>query len=416
MGVVDQEGTGMGKVLWMINHYAGLPSEPRGTRHYWLSRGLQEQGWDVRIIRSGPADSRWTWRPSIQDVGGVEVTTLPGPSERVRGAARLRSWAAFAGAIQVPEATRHLPRPDVVVGSSVHLGAAWGARRLARRHRAQFVFEVRDLWPETLIALGVLKRSSAPARAMFRLERSLARSASLIVSPLSGVGEYMEHSHGIPLEHFVWISNGVRLVGQSEYPQFGGEQLRLQYFGSLGPANDVSTILDAVALANGSLPEPCLLQVIGRGPYRERLIAQVAADPGLRENVAFPDPVPSSRVPEAMGWGNAVVIQVPDMPELYRYGISQNKLFEYLASAHWLIMGSKVDRNPAADAPGAVFCEPDARAIGEGIVRSAQLSAQERMARSKGNLDLVRQRYEYFTLAGQLDSALTKRLESGSGA
>ena len=252
----------------MVNHYAGVPRDPTGTRHYWLSKGLQDLGWDVRLIRSGPTPTGRPWQPYVEDIDGVEVTTLPGPQTQVRGVTRLRSWAAFTGWLQYPRSTGHLPRPDVVLGSTVHLGAAWAAHRLARRHNAPFVFEVRDLWPETLIALGALKRNSAPAHAMLRMERSLARSAALVVSPLSGVGEYMLHRHGIPKDRFLWVSNGVNMENYSDMPPPPETGLRIQYFGAIGTANDVAAIVDAVGLANEDLDEPVQLQVRGSGPSR----------------------------------------------------------------------------------------------------------------------------------------------------
>lgn len=400
----------MGHVLWIVNHYAGLPSEPGGTRHYWLGRGLQRLGWDVRIIRSGAVPSRRPWEPHTEVVDGVEVTTISGPPTSVRGLTRVRSWAEFSGWALAPSVTKHLPRPDLVLGSAVHLGAAWAARTLARRHGVPFVFEVRDLWPETLIAMGALNRGSLLARTMLKVEGTLARSSSLIVSPLPGVGEYMAERHGIPKSRFVWVSNGVQLSERLIEPPSDEGRLRLQYFGAVGPANCVGDIIGAVRQADGRQKDVCELQIIGRGPERDRLMGLVAADPRLAELVAFPAPVASQRLPELMRWGNSVILQVPDRTALYRYGISPNKLFDYLASRRWIVMGAHVRENPAAEAPGAMICGPTVDSLADAILQSAQLDPRERLRLANKNFELVREKYDYPVLAQKLDVSLQRSL------
>jgi glycosyltransferase involved in cell wall biosynthesis len=397
-------------VLWIINHYAALPLEPGGTRHYWLARGLQDLGWDVRLIRCGPqAQSHRS--PDIEDVDGLEVTTIHGPPSLARGARRVAGWAEFAALLQGRRMTGHLPTPDTVLGSTVHLGAAWAARRLANRHDANFVFEVRDLWPETLIAMGALKRRSLPAQAMLRLEGSLARSAQLVVSPLSGVGRYMSSQHGIPLSRFLWVSNGVNVSKYNDVPPPASGPLKLQYFGSIGTANDVGLIVDGVTRANQLLDEPVQLQIRGNGPGLEVLAERVERDRDLQRMVIFESPVPSTRVPDAMGWGNAVVLAVRDLPELYKYGISMNKLFDYLASGRWIIMASGSLDNPIAVAPGLTVCDPSAESLGAAISTVASMDPARRDALASGNAELARTEFDYGALAARLNCRLKASAE-----
>lgn len=397
----------MGHVLWLVNHYAALPSEPGGTRHYWLSKGLQNLGWDVRMIRSGSTHSpHRPWSPQVEVVDGIQVTTIPGPPLTARGLTRVRSWAEFSAWVQAPPATKHLPKPDLVIGSTVHLGAAWAARNLAERHGAPFVLEVRDLWPETLVAMGALKRRSGVARAMLRVEGTLAGSAALIVSPLSGAGEYMSERHGIPPERFVWVSNGVNSEQYAATPPPPQSGLRLQYFGAVGTANDVTSIIDSVEQANRLLPEPVHLQVFGIGPNRDTLMKRVAASPVLAPVVGFPAPVPSHEVPKAMAWGNALVLTVRHLPGLYRYGISMNKLFDYLASGRWILMGSDVQENPIADAPGLSLCEPSVEGLTSAIVRAARMDPRARARIARGNIAIAQDRFDYRVLARVLGSSL----------
>jgi glycosyltransferase involved in cell wall biosynthesis len=397
----------MGHVLWMINHYASLPEESGGTRHFWLSKGLQQLGWDVRLVRSAPA-GQGTHRSRLDVIDGLQVTSVHGSAAQTRGIARVAGWGVFTALLQYPGTTAHLPRPDVVLGSSVHLGASWVARRLARRHGADFVFEVRDLWPETLIAMGALKRTSVLATMMLRLERSLARSAALVVSPLSGVGGYMHERHGVPSERFVWIPNGVHTENYRATPDPAPGPLRLQYFGAVGRANHVDILVDAVARANATLDQPVQLQICGAGPLLPALESRVAADARLASAITFLPPVPAKEVAERMAWGNGLVMVVGDLPELYRYGISMNKLFDYLAGGRWIIMGTPCTDNPIGRAPGLTTVAPTVESLSSAIVDVARMSPLERDRRAAGNLTLAKDRFDYSVLAAQLSDALSK--------
>ncbi len=389
----------------MLNHYASLPDEAGGTRHYWLSRNMQDLGWQTHIIRATPAGRVTSPKPHVTAFEGVGVTSLGLSRGKLDATGRIASWAAFTALTQVPISTAHLPTPQFVLGSSVHLGASWAARRLARRHRARFILEVRDLWPETLIALGRIKRDSAIARSMLGLERSLARSADLVVSPLPAAQQYMADFHGIPARRCLWLPNGVDMATKSRYPLPRSQTLRIQYLGSLGLSNDVATILDAVRLANAE-QRVCELQIIGYGTHKQSLQLRVRQDPELRDVVTIVDPVASEDVPAVMAWANAAIIQVLDRPALYRYGFSANKCFEYLASGRWIIMGADVPLNPVAGAPGAVVAAPDARALAEAIVASARTPQDERNRRAWANIEFARQRYDFAVTARTLSEAL----------
>lgn len=402
----------MGKTLWIVNHYAKLPSEPGGTRHYWLGQGLQRLGWDVRLIRCHSTHASRPWVPEVVDVDGLEVTNLVGPPSSSRGLKRIRGWTEFSALVLTPTVTRHLPKPDLVVGSTVHLGAAWAARALARRHETPFVFEVRDLWPETLIATGALKHGSTAARMMLKLEGTLAHSASLIVSPLAGVGQYMSETHGIPADRFVWVSNGVNFDYYRNVPPPSQGGLKLQYFGSIGRTNGVGSILDSVREANRSLEESAQLQLIGFGPDRDPLMRRVTSDPQLAPLVSFPPAVPSEEVSKAMAWGNALILSVRDLPNLYRYGISMNKLFDYLASGRWIVMDYASEWNPIADAPALSQSGRGRESMASAIIKLAQLDPRERDRAAQANRVLAENRFEYAVLAGELATHLDKAVSN----
>ena len=234
--------------VWILNHYAQEPTGAGGTRHFSLARHLPAHGWTASIIAASVEIN--TGRQRLQsgesfrldEYAEVPFLWVQTPEHQGNGGGRLINMVSYSMRALLPKVTRPLARPDVVVGSSVHPLAAWTGAQLARRHRVPFVFEVRDLWPQTLIDLGKLKPRGLTARAMRGLELWLYRRASRIVTLLPHAARYMVPL-GIPESKIVWIPNGVEL---DDFPQppaaTDGQTFSLMYFGAHGQANGLDCV------------------------------------------------------------------------------------------------------------------------------------------------------------------------------
>lgn len=188
--------------IWILNHYASAPDRPTGTRHYEFGRALAAQGHEVTIFASGFSHfSRQEERLSrtglmrVENIDGIRfvwVRTISYKRNDYRRALNMLSYSMV-----VPLAQRRLSRPDVIVGSSVHLGAAAAACLISYARRVPFVFEVRDLWPQTLIDMGALREHGLVARVLRGAELFLYRRARLVISLLPGAADYIV-GRGIP--------------------------------------------------------------------------------------------------------------------------------------------------------------------------------------------------------------------------
>ena len=204
-------------VVWIVNHYAQAPSGPGGTRHHSLARHLLVHGWQPLIIAGSCEHNTGRQRLNpgehqrFERCDGVDFLWLRVPGEpSIGGWRRFASMLMFAFTLLRPTATRGLPRPDVVIGSTVHPFAAWAACLLARRHCVDFVFEVRDLWPRTLVAMGAIRPGGLLDRGLGRLECWLAHCAARIVVLMPGGIEYYQ-ALGIPPSRPAWLPNGAEL-------------------------------------------------------------------------------------------------------------------------------------------------------------------------------------------------------------
>ncbi len=404
------------KQVWILNHYAQEPGGAGGTRHYSLARHLLAHGWAATVVaasvelNTGRQRLDAGERRRLANFDGVPFLWVRTPQYEGNGGARMKNMLAFALEVLRPVTTRGLLPPDTVIGSSVHPFAAWAGAILARRCRVPFIFEVRDLWPQTLIDMGRLKPGSVVARVLGVLEKWLYRRADRIVVLLPRAAEYIVPL-GVPPEKIVWIPNGVELEGYPEPAQpTPGVGFTLMYFGAHGQANGLDCVLKAMAeVGKMTGLQGVRLRMIGDGPLKPGLMA-MARDLGIR-NVDFEPPVPKARIPSLAAEADAFVLTVRDLPGLYRFGISMNKLFDYLAAARPIIMASSAVNDPVADGGAGITVPPeDSHALAAAIARLATMPADHRAAMGRAGRAYVEKNHGFDMLAGRLAACLDQAL------
>lgn len=402
------------KNVWILNHYAVKPGAPGGTRHYSLAKNLLVYGWNASIVAasvehlSGQQQLRLGKNVRLENCEGVPFLWLRTPAYRGNSGGRLRNMLSYAFRAWLPATTLDLPKPDTVIGSSVHPFAAVAGALLARRFRVPFVFEVRDLWPQTLIDLGRITDRGFVARMMRCLERWLYRRADRIVTLLPRAVDYITQLE-IPASKVVWIPNGVDL---SSFPDPGppyevkGRLFTLMYFGAHGQANGLDNILHAMKLLQDApANQQVRLRMIGDGPVK-RALQNLAGQLNLT-NVSFEEPVTKSDIPALAVQADAFVISVLDKPNLYRYGMSMNKLFDYLAGRRPIVMASAAVNDPVRDAGAGITVPPgDPVALAGAIRRMVELPLSERMLMGAAGRRYVEQNNDFKMLAGKLAATL----------
>ncbi|MCB0978599.1 MAG: glycosyltransferase family 4 protein [Acidimicrobiales bacterium] len=326
--------------LYWANQYAVSPDQPGGTRHYDFAKELQQRGHDVSLIasdinlstrqysrRSGPTDLR----AHPERIGGVKFTWLTAGSYRGNNWRRVASMVVFGLAT-----TRHLLRVEkdartVFIGSSPHLFAALGAWLAAKLRRVPFVFEVRDLWPESYSEVS--GRETGPEVTLLRLIADLLyrRSDAIIVLADSNVDRICER--GVPRSRITLVPNGVDLHGFENADE--GVDLSqpgvftFVYAGAHGPANDLATVVEAAAELKKRSRDDIGVVLLGDGACKEDLIEQ-ANSLGL-ENIRFVDPVPKSGIASTLRSADAGLMVLAAV-DLFTYGVSPNKLFDYMGA------------------------------------------------------------------------------------
>ena len=401
------------KNVWILNHYAQEPSGAGGTRHFHLAEHLQAYGWHATIIaasvehQSGHQRLEPNEKKRCDYFKGVPFLWVRTPEYQGNGGGRMRNMLAYTWAVLQRSTTAKLPRPDVVIGSSVHPFAAVAGALLSRRYKVPFIFEVRDLWPQTLVDMGRLQEDSFMTWALRKLELWLYRRAARTVVLLPRAWEYITPL-GIPKERVVWIPNGVdlSLFPRSTVADTAKDHFTLMYFGAHGQANGLDNVLHAMKhVQEQSNGRNIHLRMIGDGPLKPSLVEQ-ASEMGLT-NVSFEPPVAKSQIPALAAQADAFVIAVLNLPGLYRYGISMNKLFDYLAAEQPILIASNGANNPVEDAQAGLTVPPgQPQALAEAIVKIANTPLPERQRMGRAGREYVEQNHGFEQLAGRLAAVL----------
>ena len=412
--------------VWIFNHYAVGPGVPGGTRHYDIGRELVKLGWQVTVFSAAyPRQQRQPTRSQPVEVGGnsgstevhdgVSFIRVPALQHGDTYAMRVLSMLSYMlGAIRV---TKGLATPDVIVGSSVHPFAAWIAWRLARKTGCRYVFEIRDLWPETIIELGGVSRHHPFIMLLSRIERVLVRNADKVVTLLPNAYTYLAR-FGIPEDKVAVVPNGIDVSRlddiDRQLPSYIDMELnRLQgafivaYAGAHGLANRLDTVIDAAAICSAGGETGIEFLLVGDGPDKPRL--RQRAEELQLENVTFAGRVDKELVLSLLARCNAGVIALTKTA-LYEYGISPNKLFDYMLAGLPVVMAGDAPNNPVSNGTGGIVVPyDDADGMAKALV---DLAADRDKAREMGlrGRQYVTRNHSSAHLASLMERALLEAL------
>ncbi len=204
----------MTRVLYVSQYFVSA-DQPGGIRHWQHTRALARAGYDVTVVtsyvqhkeRTIPEEYRGKRivRSHEDGIDVIRTYATPGYGRDMRS--RMSNYATFA--LWSAVAQLRIKRPDVVVASSPPLPAAAAAAAFARIRGSRFLLEVRDLWPDSIIPMGVVKDGRIIAAAR-KMEHFAYRRADHIVAVTEGIRDGIT-AQGIPADRVSLITNGIDL-------------------------------------------------------------------------------------------------------------------------------------------------------------------------------------------------------------
>lgn len=399
--------------IWLINHYAVTPEQAGGTRHYDLARALIARGHDVTVIASSFhyaafAETK-TYAPGqtllAETVNGVRFVWIKTAPYRGNGLGRVRSMLEFTWKLRKLRRAG-LPKPEVIVGSSVHLFAVYGAYRLAKTFNVPFVMEVRDIWPRTLVDMGV-SRWHPFVLLLGLLEPFLYRRAVRIITLLPRAAEHIT-AFGVAEAKIRWVSNGVdlsRFALASPSHRLDASKFNVLYAGTMGTANNLEPLMDA---ASRLAEHPQIrITLVGSGP----LGAALAARAGTLGNVAVLDAVPKEAVAPLLAEADVLFVGLKELP-LYRFGMSMNKVFDYMAAGRPVVFAANVPENPVESAgSGLIVPSDDPAEIANAMLTLYNYTPPERENMAQKGVAYVRTHFGMDVIAAAFETVLKEAID-----
>jgi glycosyltransferase involved in cell wall biosynthesis len=376
----------------LIHPYAG--SERHGMHHrpYYLAKEWSKLGHQVTIISASYSHLRRE-QPTVhqtiteEEMEGIHYIWLK--TNQYEGNGLKRVWHMLKFALLLIWFSKRISmmvKPGVVIASSPHPFSIFGAKKIARYSGAKLAFEVRDLWPLTLIELGK-KHSWHPFIVFMQFAENYAyRVSDYVVSLLPEAHRYMT-KHGMAREKFYYLPNGIMEEEWSQEPETlpleTEELLRklkndgkflIGYAGAHGLANSLEHVLEAALLLR---EESVAFVLIGDGPEKGKL-QQIARERGLN-NVWFLTPIPKKKIPSFLEQMDALYVGLKHEP-VFRYGISMNKLFDYMMAAKPILFSVDAGKDLIAEYECGLSILPEnAEAIAYAVREVKSLSEEDRI-------------------------------------
>jgi len=406
--------------ILLINHYAGSPDMGMEYRPYYMAREWIKLGHNVTIVAASFSHLR-SKQPHItsslqeEDIDGIRYIWLKTPSYSGNGLGRVRNMLCFIWKLYryLPRITKNL-RPKAVIASSTYPLDIFPAYRLAKRFDAKLIFEVHDLWPLSPMELGQMSPHHPFIWVMQRGEDFACKHADRIISILPLANRHLE-TRGMAFEKFVHVPNGINVkewqTENTELPlehkvflkEHQGSFL-VGYAGSHGLANALDYLVDAAAMLKN---ENIKIVLVGQGPEKNNLIKK--ANNLKIDNVFFLPSIPKQSIPLWLGQMDCHFIGLKKCT-LFKYGISPNKLIDYMMSGRSIINAIEAGNDPVKEAEcGFSVRAENPEVIAAAILKMYNMPAEERYSLGVKGKQYVMEHHTYPALAASFLRAMEER-------
>ncbi|MCK5846071.1 MAG: glycosyltransferase family 4 protein [Bacteroidales bacterium] len=329
--------------ILLINHYAGTLELGMEFRPYYLAKEWVSMGHNVTIIAASFSHLR-RQNPEVisgfqeEMIDGIRYVWIKTPTYEGNGLGRIKNMFFFLkGLSSKVKYLANTYKPDVVIASSTYPNDNYFARKISKIANAKYIWEVNDLWPLSPMELGGMSRFHPFIMFLKRGELFAYKNIDAAVSLLPNTEEYMK-SQGLGNNKWHYIPNGIVVEDwQNKVEVSKGysdvfDKLHSQgktiigYTGGHAISNSLNTIIDAAKMMEDS-HKSIHFVFIGDGQEKQNLIKQAA---GLN-NITFLAPVSKGQIPSILELMDILIITW-NKSAIYRFGISPNKIFDYMMS------------------------------------------------------------------------------------
>ena len=304
--------------------------------------------------------------------------------------------------------------PDVVIASSTYPLDSYPAYKLAKMTGAKFAFELHDLWPLSPMELGGMSKWHPFIMLMQRGEDFWCRHADKVISILPKTEAYLK-TRGLKDGKFCYIPNGIVLADYDNVLPLKPDYLEqlnnlhkqgkflVGFAGAHGIANALNILLYA---ANKLKNTKAYFVLVGQGQEKENLMA-LAQKLGL-DNVLFLPSIPKKMVPAFLAQMDVLYIGLQNQ-KLFRFGISPNKLMDYMMAGKPVLHSVTAGNDLVQEAHcGISVPAEDVDAVAEAVKKLMLMNEAELSALGANGKEYVTKHHDYKILAEKFIEWLEK--------
>lgn len=408
--------------ILLINHYAGSDKHGMEFRPFYMAREWVKNGNEVTIVAADYSHLR-KYNPEIADdftveiIEGVRYVWIKTPKYSGNGVGRIINILTFINKLRFK--ARYISdnfKPESVIASSTYPLDIFPASKIAKLSSAKLFFEIHDLWPLTPIEIGGYSQRHPYIMYLQRAEDYAYKNCDGIISILPDADKHIR-DRGFSIDNYTFVPNGVIIdEGKSrdnEEPNIQqitklNELKKEGYFlvgytGNHSPANALDIMLKA---AEKMQDKKIVFVLVGSGNIKNELIKY--KEEHNINNVVFLDPVKKDAIPFVLSKLDIAYMSLRK-ESLFRFGVSPNKLFDYMMAAKPILYSVEASNDPVSEAKcGISVRAEDENEVIQAIEKFINLSEEERIVMGKNGKDFVVENHKYNVLAEKFLNALKK--------
>lgn len=400
--------------ILLINQYSYPPGKSNWRRHFDLFKKFSKENYNIDIICGSFVHDR---KEEILNKGekyrlingeGIKYHILSGILYKSKIVRMLSMIQFFFKVLLFSKKLKD--KPDIIYASSPHPFNGLAGMYLARKYKCPFILEIRDLWPETWVAMGATTKKSILYKVFAYIEKVLYKNADKIVTLTANKDYYI--SVGVDEKKVEIVSNGVdlekydSLVDEESPIKLSENKFNILYTGAHGTANCLEFILEVAKLLKD---DNIMFNLIGEGEKKEELIKK--AEEYNLKNIKFYPPINKNFIPSTLKNGDAMILPVRNKP-LYKYGISPNKMYEYFASSRPIIFSGNVANDMVKEANAGISVEAEnIEKIKKAILSLYNMSRDKREVLGKNGRKYVEENYDIKILSKKIEKIILNLLE-----
>lgn len=417
--------------IWILNHYATSMFYEKTGRHFYLSKYFLSSGFAPVVFCASTVHNTNEKMLHIKglleenNTNGTDFVFIKTLKYSKNGISRIVNMIVFFLnlLLSVGIYLKNKTKPSIIIASSVHPLTCVAGIIISRKLKIPCIVEIRDLWPESIVEYSKVSKNNIVIKLLYCIEKWIYIKADAVVFTMPGGEKYIDDKGWATLidkNKIVHINNGYdkidynnnRIHFQVDDPILTDKGIfRVIYTGSIRRANNIDSIIQAAKILMQKKYEKILFLIYGDGDQREVLEKKCKEE--SINNIIFKGKVEKTAIPYILSTSSMTILDMYPSVGVLKYGISPNKLFDYIASGKPILAIKYNYDMIEARGLGVVINDIKPESIANGVVTIFNMREND-IQEIQNNAKIVSEEYSYENLTNKYINLINHILDKRS--